>query len=97
MYRGVFFSVSSVAEEILNTEVTEILRVLCVETREAQSTRRSWFCNGCEQSESASLGSPTCPLPICPPAAYGTTGSTTAEGCSRSWTIVFVAFTQRVP
>jgi len=36
-----FFSVFSVAKKKPNTEVTEALRVLCVEASEAQRTRRS--------------------------------------------------------
>jgi hypothetical protein len=42
----VFFSVLSVAEKRLNTEVTEALRVFCVEALEAQRTQSSWFSCG---------------------------------------------------
>jgi hypothetical protein len=68
MCREIFFSVSSVAEERLNTEVTEPFGVLCVEALEAQSTRRSWFCNGSEETYPLiSVPQPTY-LPICPSA-----------------------------
>jgi len=39
----IFFSVFAVAEKRLNTEVTETLRVLCVEALEAQRTRRNQY------------------------------------------------------